>query len=595
MRCRTSEQSPWPAWASWVMTPPGSGAEATVLGVLGEQAAQLAPPTVQPRHHGADGRAHDLGDLLVGEPLDVGEVDGHPEVLGQLLQRPLHLGVGQVLQRRGLGRLQAHRRVRLGPRQLVVLDLGGVGLQRLALPLAVGVDVGVGEDAVHPRLEVGAGLVLVERGVRLGVGLLEQVLGVGRVARGAHRGGVELVEQGQGLALEAGLALCGGLGGEVDLGVRGAVDGCRWSGHRLPAYPGPAGGCGVEDEHEVVTFPGRGADRSVNALPDGDIPRRRPGGLSRRRAAAPPGRRPAARRAADRVGAGDDVERGAGRQHGLRPRPGCRTGRCGPARRAPGCRAPTAWRAPGRASCSGCPGGCSGNDSATTALAPHGGGRAARDPGARRCGRPTTSGPGPEVRRERREHRQPGQRRGTPGRGRASCRPPARAGRRARRPSRRPRRRRGWRARRGSSAARRRRGRARGHRPGCRRAGSSWPAPVRAGCRRAAPRRAVVGACAPSPGRSPLAPDDLAGHRVDHADELLGRHGVEQVRAVGPVAADRPRHRVRREAARAAAARAARARRRPRWPGRARWPTPPARARAAGGRGCGPAPARRAR
>ena len=132
--------------------------------------------------------------------------------------------------------------MRLGAGELVVLDLGGVGLQRLALPLAVGVDVGVGEDAVHPRLEVGAGLVLVERGVRLGVGLLEQVLGVGRVARGAHRGGVELVEQGQCLALETGLALGGRLGGEVDLGVRGAVDGCRWSGHRVPAYPGPAGG-----------------------------------------------------------------------------------------------------------------------------------------------------------------------------------------------------------------------------------------------------------------------------------------------------------------------------------------------------------------
>jgi hypothetical protein len=46
--------------------------------------------------------------------------------------------------------------VRLGAVQLVVLDLGRVGLQRLALLLAVGVDVGVGEDAIHPRLEVGA-------------------------------------------------------------------------------------------------------------------------------------------------------------------------------------------------------------------------------------------------------------------------------------------------------------------------------------------------------------------------------------------------------------------------------------------------------
>ena len=68
----------------------------------------------------------------------------------------LHVGVGQVVQRLGLGRPQPGRRVRLGPRELPVLDLLGLRLLRLALLLAVGVDEGVGQDPVQPRLEVRA-------------------------------------------------------------------------------------------------------------------------------------------------------------------------------------------------------------------------------------------------------------------------------------------------------------------------------------------------------------------------------------------------------------------------------------------------------
>ena len=102
------------------------------------------------------GRAHDLGDLLVGEALDVGEVDRHAELLGDLLQGPLDVAVRQVVERLGLGRAQAAGGVRLRTGQLVVLDLGRIRLLRLALLLAVGVDVGVGEDAVQPGLEVRA-------------------------------------------------------------------------------------------------------------------------------------------------------------------------------------------------------------------------------------------------------------------------------------------------------------------------------------------------------------------------------------------------------------------------------------------------------
>ena len=54
--------------------------------VVLQQLAQLPPAAVQARHHGADRRAHDVGDLLVREALDVGEVDRDAEVLGQRLQ-----------------------------------------------------------------------------------------------------------------------------------------------------------------------------------------------------------------------------------------------------------------------------------------------------------------------------------------------------------------------------------------------------------------------------------------------------------------------------------------------------------------------------
>jgi hypothetical protein len=45
-----------------------------------EQFARLVPTSVQPRHHGADRAARDLGNLSVCEALDIGEVDGEPGV-----------------------------------------------------------------------------------------------------------------------------------------------------------------------------------------------------------------------------------------------------------------------------------------------------------------------------------------------------------------------------------------------------------------------------------------------------------------------------------------------------------------------------------
>src|SRR5690606_9471240 len=73
--------------------------------------------------------------------------------------------------------------------------------------LAVLVDEVVREDPVQPRLEVGALTELVVGGERLGDGLLDEILGVGRVAGQPHGGRVELLGHGHDVPLEPGTPL----------------------------------------------------------------------------------------------------------------------------------------------------------------------------------------------------------------------------------------------------------------------------------------------------------------------------------------------------------------------------------------------------
>src|SRR5262249_38714063 len=100
-------------------------------------------------------------------------------------------------------RLQPGRGVRGRPGELPVLHLLSPGPLRLTLPLAVGVDEGVGEDPEQPCLQVRAGLELLERGVGLGEGLLYQVFGVRRVSGHPHTGCVDLIQVRQRHALES--------------------------------------------------------------------------------------------------------------------------------------------------------------------------------------------------------------------------------------------------------------------------------------------------------------------------------------------------------------------------------------------------------
>ena len=113
---------------------------------------------VDPAHDRADRHVGDLGDLLVGESLDVGQQHGHPERLGQRLDGRLHVLVGEAVERLVLG-----ARARSAPPdagqalvEVEVLDVLDVGDLGTALGRPVGVDVGVGEDPVEPGPQVGA-------------------------------------------------------------------------------------------------------------------------------------------------------------------------------------------------------------------------------------------------------------------------------------------------------------------------------------------------------------------------------------------------------------------------------------------------------
>ena len=166
--------------------PPGSVArlrhDAPLGGLIAEHAPQLGAGPVQPGHHGADRAMHEVRDLTVGEALHVGQVDGSPEVARQFPQGPDDAGVGHPVERGVLGGPGLGTWFRPALRELPVLDARRGDPGGLALTAPVAVDERVGENPQQPGPGVGALAELVEVRVRLGVGLLQQVLGVMRVA-----------------------------------------------------------------------------------------------------------------------------------------------------------------------------------------------------------------------------------------------------------------------------------------------------------------------------------------------------------------------------------------------------------------------------
>lgn len=157
---------------------------------------------MQSAHHCANWCFHDLGDLLVGEPFDIGEVDGQPKIFWNRLQRFFDGTVRQVVDGLSLGRPTGHGCGRYCPAELPVLELVNRSLIGLALLLAIGVDESIGQNPVQPGLEVSALLKLFECSKCLHKGLLYQILRIGGIARHAHRRGVKLIDERQGLFLE---------------------------------------------------------------------------------------------------------------------------------------------------------------------------------------------------------------------------------------------------------------------------------------------------------------------------------------------------------------------------------------------------------
>ena len=115
-------------------------------------------------------------------------------MLGEALQGSLDVCIHQPLEYLLLG---APGRVPCfagadAPVEIEVLHLAEVDLRWLADLLSVTIDVGVGQDAVEPRLEVGPLLEAVVGPVRLEERLLDEVFGIRWVAGHPERGGVEL-------------------------------------------------------------------------------------------------------------------------------------------------------------------------------------------------------------------------------------------------------------------------------------------------------------------------------------------------------------------------------------------------------------------
>ena len=145
------------------------------------------------RHHRSDRHVRDLRDLLVGEAFHICEEHRHPEVLGDRLERRLHVGVGDLLEHVFLAERSTllapslsnrnHSSTSSGPRR---------SSARAALP--VDVDEGVREDPVQPCLQVRSSGTT-RSPDRRGASSPEQILGVGGVPRHPQRSSVEAGEQ----------------------------------------------------------------------------------------------------------------------------------------------------------------------------------------------------------------------------------------------------------------------------------------------------------------------------------------------------------------------------------------------------------------
>ena len=186
-------------------------------------------------HHGTDRNVEHLGDLLVGEALHIGEQHGQTERLRKVVERLLDVVIGDQVEQLVLGRTARRRGLdRSDPAvQVEILDVGEVGLLGPALAGPVEVDVRVGEDAEQPGPQVGAGGEIGVAAVAAQVGLLDEVGGVGLVARHPQRRGIQLRGELHGVALER-----RGVGHDSDDGRLAGIRSACCGGRRRPVQVG---------------------------------------------------------------------------------------------------------------------------------------------------------------------------------------------------------------------------------------------------------------------------------------------------------------------------------------------------------------------
>ena len=63
----------------------------------------MLSPSVEPVHHGADGCLHDVRDLLIGEALDISQIDRDTALLRQFRQRIVDEVIGKTIERLRFG------------------------------------------------------------------------------------------------------------------------------------------------------------------------------------------------------------------------------------------------------------------------------------------------------------------------------------------------------------------------------------------------------------------------------------------------------------------------------------------------------------
>ena len=185
--------SPW-ATSPWRNSPCRTGVPLA--------AQQRARPR-QPRHHRADRYPDDGGDLAIGHLLDLAQQQHLPIFGGQVLDQAVeHAGVGRSQHQRfrvaAAPRPTSSRRDRPPPRPAV-----GDEDEPAGAVLLDPAQEGVAHDAEQPDPDVRAAAKRVEIAERAQIGVLQHVLGVGRVARQPAREIVGRVEMRQRQQLEA--------------------------------------------------------------------------------------------------------------------------------------------------------------------------------------------------------------------------------------------------------------------------------------------------------------------------------------------------------------------------------------------------------